>query len=367
MKNLFSKLSPARFRSATLRLSTSCVLLVLAATVADAADSLLRYEQRVARAAEIVGRIKKVANPSDAEELTQDVETLLPKSEQVEFGGQTVWVDNSWLYSLLDSRQRKKGQPSSERLDEARSRLLALREQLLQSENGKENGKEGGDLQTRRDRLERILAQPQYNEKKDNSFANLVARVREGIYRFVLRILAKMYRLLFGERGEAGWVFRAFVIGVVVIFVAVAALMIARRRPVRKKPAPRKRIVLDEEIGPDVSSKDLLGQALEAYKKGDFRLGIRRLYIALLYELGERDIITLDRHATNNEYLKKAAAVGPLQAPMRYLTERFDYFWYGRFPADSKDFSAYKASFDQAAQVAASYSTQKSGQQRATR
>ncbi|HEY6332441.1 MAG TPA: DUF4129 domain-containing protein [Blastocatellia bacterium] len=345
-------------------LLTLVVLLGLGANKARAADTLLRYEQRIARAAEVVDRIKQVANPSDAEELTQDVETLVPKSEQVEFDGQTAMVDNSWLYSLLDSRQRKRGAGSTERLDEARTRLLALREQLLRVENEKEGGT---DPETRHDRLNRILARPEFTQKKEDRLAKFVARVREAIYTFAQRLFTKLFRLIFGERGEAGWIFRGFVILVIALFVAVAVMMIVRWRPSRKKARPRKRIVLDEEIGPDVTSKDLLGEALEAYKKGDFRLGIRRLYIALLYELGERDIITLDRHATNNEYLKKAAAVGPLQAPMRYLTERFDYFWYGRFPADSSDFSAFKASFDQATRVAASYSGQKNGQQRATR
>jgi hypothetical protein len=333
-----------------------CAVLILAfAAAAPAADSLLKYEQRVQRASEITSRIK--AKPADANEFIDDIKTLLPKSEQVDFGGGTIWVDNSWLHVLLDTYKHKSaGDKGSDQLDEAKTKLSALREQLLRLEN---EPNDRTNLQTSRDNLNRILARQEFKEKKEDFLTSLFRRVREGVIRAVTRLLASLWQLIFGNKGESGWLFRGFVIFVATAFLVGAAVMLAMRRPIRKKPRARRQIILDEEIGPNTTSKDLLNDALTAYKKGEYRLGIRRLYIALLYELGEHGIIELDRHATNNEYMRKAAAVAPLEGPMRYLTERFDYFWYGRFPAGEADFSAYKANFDRATQAAESVSSQK--------
>jgi len=325
----------------------SAAMVFFAAGAAQAADTLLRYEQRVQRATEIVSRIKK-ADSTQTGDFVADVKTLLPRSEQVELGDQTITVDNAWLHILLDSYYRKTASDPPAQLEEARTRLVALREQLLRLEN--ESGG-GGNLQERRDALQRILSQPEFKEKKEDYLTTLYKRVRKAVITFLSDIATKLFRLIFGERGESGWLFRGIVILIAGAFVAAAVVMFITRRPVRKKAKAKTQIVLDEEIGPDISAKDLLNDALAAYKAGDFRLGIRRLYIALLYQLGERGIIELDRHATNREYMRRAAAVAPLEAPMRYLTERFDYFWYGKFPAAESDFSEYKATFDQAARV----------------
>jgi len=340
-------------------LVSAILILLFAIAATAAADTLLGYEQRVQRASEIARRIK--ARPTNAAELADDIETLLPKSEQVEFSGHTIYVDNSWLHTILESyKRRPNADTSTAQLDELRTKLSALDDQLVKLENqpGDQSKAENG-----RDALNRILSRSEFQERKDDFVTAAYKRVREAVIRLGQRVLAALFKLVFGERGEAGWLFRGFVIFVVLVFLAVAIYMIVKRRPVRRKARLARQIILDEEIGPNTNSKDLLNDALTAYRNGEFRLGIRRLYIALLYEMGERGIIELDRHATNNDYLKKTAGFAPLAGPMRYMTERFDYFWYGRFPASKEDFSAYKATFDLATQAVESQSSQRNSAQ----
>jgi hypothetical protein len=43
--------------------------------------------------------------------------------------------------------------------------------------------------------------------------------------------------------------------------------------------------------------------------------------------------------------VKGLVSVAP---PMRYLTDRFDYFWYGKFPSTEEEFSTCLARYEEA-------------------
>jgi hypothetical protein len=117
---------------------------------------------------------------------------------------------------------------------------------------------------------------------------------------------------------------------------------------VPKSKRKKTRTVLGEEIAADNTSSGLAEAGLAAARAGDFRVAVRKLYVSLLFELSERNLIELDESATNHEYLNKVSHFGLLVGPMRYLTERFDYVWYGMFPSSEQDFNAYLASYEEA-------------------
>src|SRR5437016_9024027 len=76
------------------------LLLILLAALDVSAETLLKYENRVARAVEQITRIK-----SDAEYEAAGIEVisqLLPQHEQVEHEGKKLTVDNTWLYDALE-------------------------------------------------------------------------------------------------------------------------------------------------------------------------------------------------------------------------------------------------------------------------
>src|SRR4030095_7866689 len=151
----------------------------------------------------------------------------------------------------------------------------------------------------------------------------------------------------FGASSSGVWISNLVLIAVLATAVIVAARFARRlRRPQTKRK--KTRIVLGEEIAADGTSRDLAEAGLAAARAGDFRTAVRKLYVSLLYELSERGLIELEDSATNHEYLRKAARFAGVAAPMRYLTDRFDYVWYGMFPASEDEFADYLARYMEA-------------------
>jgi hypothetical protein len=152
---------------------------------------------------------------------------------------------------------------------------------------------------------------------------------------------------LFGASSSGGWISN-----LVLVVVLAAAVIVAVRfaRRLRRPQAKRKktRLVLGEEIAADGTSRELAEAGLAAARAGDFRTAIRKLYVSLLFELSERNLIELDDSATNHEYLRKASGLSGVAIPMRYLTDRFDYVWYGMFPSSADDFAVYLARYQEA-------------------
>src|SRR4029078_9574560 len=118
------------------------------------------------------------------------------------------------------------------------------------------------------------------------------------------------------------------------------------------------RLVLGEEISADGTSRELAEAGFAAARAGDFRTAVRKLYVSLLYEMNERNLIELDESATNHEYLRKVSRFGVLAAPMAYLTDRFDHVWYGMFPSSTEEFAVYRSRYEEAMESTRSLSEQ---------
>ncbi|HVF26808.1 MAG TPA: DUF4129 domain-containing protein, partial [Pyrinomonadaceae bacterium] len=116
----------------------------------------------------------------------------------------------------------------------------------------------------------------------------------------------------------------------------------ALRRVVPKREA---RVVLGERVGAEQSATDLLDEAEQLARAGDLRGAIRKGYIALLCELGDRKIIRLARHKTNRDYLdavRQSGANQNLYAAIRPLTASFERHWYGLEPATEADWDDFR-------------------------
>src|SRR5215510_10276502 len=109
-------------------LTTLFCFLLLAAEAA-AGSRLLNYEHRVVSAAEQIERIK--TDREYGEEVINDIKRLLPRSEQIDFEGRVVTVDNTWLHELLDSYASEKDpQQKIAKLNNLAGRLRSLDEHL---------------------------------------------------------------------------------------------------------------------------------------------------------------------------------------------------------------------------------------------
>lgn len=74
----------------------------------------------------------------------------------------------------------------------------------------------------------------------------------------------------------------------------------------------------------------VLETALSFSKKGDFRQGLRYLYISLILKFNERNIIHIDKSKTNRQYLQeiKNSSFGRYN-DMAGFTRAFNDHWYG--------------------------------------
>jgi len=118
-----------------------------------------------------------------------------------------------------------------------------------------------------------------------------------------------------------------------------------RRR--KKKEKREARIVLGERLEPDQTAADLLAQAEDLARRGDLRGAIRKAYIAILCELGDRKIVSLAQHKTNRDYLNSVRERTQLYSPLRRLTTSFEIHWYGFQPPAENDWHEFLTGYKQ--------------------
>ena len=103
--------------------------------------------------------------------------------------------------------------------------------------------------------------------------------------------------------------------------------------------------MLGEHLEPDESAVDLLSEAEALARQGELRAAIRKAYIALLVELGDRKIISLAQHKTNRDYLRSVSGIPVLYSKMTGLTDSFELHWYGFANATLDDWHHFRAAY----------------------
>lgn len=322
------------------RVLLACGAILLAAVGAAGSSTLLDYEKRVVRAAEQITRIKSDRDYWDEGAIT--ARTLLPKSERVQVEGREVEVDNAWLHELLDSYQSSIDSDGSvleegeALLDQAERRLGALAGHL-------QRRAEGGGAIDASERARRILERPEYRVKAENPLAAYIRDVRRRVIEYIRDLFIRLINAVFGTGSEVSWVFKGVVIaGLVAAAYFIARMALRLRRGGKEKKTKK---LLGEEIESGVTARELVDSALAAAGTGDFRGAVRKLYVSLLYELSELNLIELEPNTTNREYLARISRFNSLVPAMSYITDRFENCWYGMLPSSREEFSDYLARY----------------------
>lgn len=325
------------------RLAACCLLLCgLFITPAGGATNLASYKMKVARAIEEAQTIIDYNdNGTGYPEGLQEIKRQLPRTLEVEQDGRVVVVDNGWLHEAVDSFASQKDSARQKAVMEAAlARLLAIGDHLETAERER-----AGEASDARAKAKEIVGRSEYRPRGDNPITAFIKEQWGRVAKFLSDLYISIMTAIFGSGGDASLVSQ-----IIIILLLALALFGAARLAMKIdfKRAKKKQTVLGEEIEADVTAADLAEAAMAAAGSGDFRLAMRKLYLSLLYELGERDLIELEPDLTNREYLGRVSKFAPLAEPMRYLTERFDQVWYGMFPVSQADFSAYLASYKEA-------------------
>ena len=342
------------FASISRRLLLAASLLILAASTVSAIpiDQYHKHIRQAVSALETLTQSDETESAWDfgtrGAETVQGVRNLLPQSETVEWNGSSFEVDNSWLHQELDKYRTAKYAEAAELLRRITERLQAIEERIARIEKPAATGMGNRAEESRK--LAEILQRPEYARKVKQESA--LARLVSQFLKWFQSLFPKPKPFSPGYVGLFSKIAQAFVI---ILALAVLAFVgklflprLLRSRGSKKKAKARARIVLGERLEPDQSATDLLAEAEALARRGELRAAIRKAYIALLLELGERKIISLAQYKTNRDYLRAVRDLQPLYGNVKQLTDSFERHWYGLAHATETDWLAFRSAYEQA-------------------
>lgn len=309
-------------------------------TLAVEAASLEDYHDRVDRAIELIAAFESTEEFTAPIPLTSQLEplrTLLPSTETVEFDGSSVRVDNAWVgreidrYAALESLDERIEAVGriARMLDEVDRHILALETEPRHASPED------------RQQLDEILKRSEFQERGENPISKFIRETRDT----VLKWLDDLLRPLFGGAAGEGFGFGLRILilagGLVALVLLARAIWqsVGRRRTAAVRG---KKVIFGEEIDDSTTASDLAAQARGLAANGDYRGAIRRLFVALIYQLDERELVRLRPHATNREYLALVRRFDRLHPVMASLTNTFELVWYGEASIDRGAYDAFE-------------------------
>jgi uncharacterized protein DUF4129 len=325
-------------------------LFVSAVTVV--AVPISQYQRDLKNAISVLDSLNEIDEDADPDDLhvgvafiTDSIKASLPENQTVEAGSDVYTVDNSWLHKALDELTNTPDEQLPNKIAPITAMLHALEERV---EERQKPGALGDSKDQAKSRLESILARPEYATSTVNSSA--IARLLERFAGWLQKFLPKRRTVDPGRIDTITFIAEIVVTGLAALLMAYVAhhmwRLVGRRSrkvKVRKKREPR--IVLGERLEPDATATDLLSEAETLARQGDLRAAIRKAYIALLVELGDRKVISLAHHKTNRDYLNSLRSIPQLHSRMRGLTESFERHWYGFVNVSPNDWQDFRAGY----------------------
>lgn len=328
-----------------------CLLLPLQATT-----TLENYTRRVEEAAKLAADVVENDYSRDEEqELLRRLTDLIPSTEDVARDAQDkdlTHIDNAWLQQAIEKLDNEDDDARYSHLSEIADRLSAL-SRTLRSTLEKQVAPEA--IATR-ERLQQILARNEYQpeEEKDSAIQAWLKKIRQKMN----ELLAKLF---FGNSSKSApsagslQAIRWLIILALVASLVWATILLVRRFQLRQIQLKDDRgdeavlEILGEQFGADVSADDLLKTAAEMARKGEYRLAIRRAYLALLCELEQRGKLRLHRAKTNRDYLSELQHDPYVHLPASLLTKDYERVWYGHAAATMQDYAGFIEKYREAA------------------
>lgn len=313
---------------------------------AQRAATLADYRGRLRRAFELAEQLALVHEGVEVEGLEvgpEEVGGLLPAGERVEWGGRFVEVDNSWVHEALKAldSEEEDGKVAAG-LRALAGRLRSLEARLGEAEAA---ARAESDRDAERGRLNSILRRPEF-ERQAPKQQGALERMVEDFLEWLSGLFPRRTRVSPGGSPRVSRLTLVLVGGLCLAVLAYVGRRLWLRRGPGKSPRPKReaRVVLGERLEADQTASDLLDEAERLARAGELRGAMRKAYVALLCELGDRGVVRLAQHKTNRDYLdavRRAARPG-LYTELLPLTNAFDLHWYGLRPASDADWQSFK-------------------------
>jgi Domain of unknown function (DUF4129) len=324
-------------------------LFVFSSTVLS--ETVDGYHQRVkasVTALDTLMQTDETESAADFEARTAQTTMLirgtLPPTETVEWEGTSYNVDNSWIGQELDKITKLPDANRREALHNLTERLKAMDGRLGELKEAADRSLSKGAASNK---LAEILKRPEY--AKDPEPNSALAKLWRDLMKWLESLIPKTQPITPGRANLFSKFAQVFVVvlalAVIAYVVWLAAPRLFKRSGVKKKTKREARIVLGEKLEPDQSASDLLAEAEALARRGEMRAAIRKAYIALLVEMGERKLISLAQNKTNRDYLRALRGHAQLYGYLQSLTESFERHWYGFAEADENDWIAFRSGY----------------------
>ena len=320
--------------------------------------SLTKYKEDLGHIKSDFALLKTQTDPPSEEiksiekTIYEKVPKLLPPRDTVEFDGLPIEINNKWLARKVSEYRSKSKDIAKrkliaveiyERLGAIEAKIAELEESVAANITKDENKR----------KLSEILKRGEYRKPEEKSEDSLV-----GLWQRFLEWFRKLFPKVDVPKttptNRLGSVFYFLQILIYVLVFAVVAFVVYKFAPffLRKLRAAKKestesaeRIILGERLSVDETPDNLFSEAETLAREGNLRGAIRKGYIALLFELSERNAIGLAKHKTNRDYLRDVRKTRELHKSMRGLTSNYERHWYGLESAEVSDWENFREGY----------------------
>lgn len=291
----------------------------------EAPPTLAEYEQTVREAYAAASRSDRIGLDDAATRLLGSDEVRLPD-------GSTAPADNRWLSEALAV------EPPDYALIEGR--LGAILDAAGQTRNAQDPAALS--------KLDEVFAQPPFRSREVPS---AWTRFWRGVGDAISNFFDQLFRSLpnppaasapsapssFSSLSPLGWLLLIvgglLILGLVIYAIRGVRLSLVRDARARAEAA-------EEET---ITASEALDRAEDQARSGDYRAGVRYLYLSSLLWLDERKLLRYDRSLTNREYLAEVRDNPALHTQLAPVVNTFDRVWYGHGELAEEDFRAYEA------------------------
>ena len=304
--------------------------------------------------------LEKEENEIDADFESRFTETVramrdeLPKTQPVELDKETWNVDNSWFHTALDELEKAAPEQRDARISRIIESLAAVDQRVNDLQEAE---KVTYDKNAANERLKGILSRPEYATTPRGQ--NALSRLLLDFIRWIQNLFPKPAQGQPGHGSALTAIVQFLVIGGALLLIAYVVWLLLSRfkwrgfnkgaKKISNKREPR--IVLGERLEPEETASDLLSEAEALARNGDLRGAIRKGYIALLVELGDRKLISLAQYKTNRDYLRSVSTDPQLHSRMKGLTDSFERHWYGFAQVTPTDWQEFRIGYRETLQT----------------
>ena len=346
------KASFCRFVAPSLRF---IVLFVFLAAAPAFGTTLEEYRGKIQSARNIADELLYQGGTDSGVKSAEKIARLrreLPASETIEWRGSTVETNNKWIQDRLDEFEKEQN-PARRRtiISGIKERLLAIEQKVSELENPSASERTKDEEKRK---LSEILKREEY-QKPEQQQESFIQSILRKIKEWFSREAPDAPQMPEGAAESFSAVSQALqILLYVVIFAAVGFLIykflpfLSKKFKNREKRGKEERIILGERIAAGESSENIFSEAELLAREGNLRGAIRKGYIALLCELGDRKIIGLAQHKTNRDYLRDVRKKRELHDNMNGLTANFEQHWYGSKETQAEDWEEFRQGYKRA-------------------